>query len=534
MACSISRIARTTCASYVLNSSRVDASIAVAVSAYLILRNANVAAHRAAMSTKAVNGNKTCGSETRVNLWRYELADMLRLVCKEVLRRIRIVEGATLLFSTHNSPANAARQEKVSPPPPFSSRTVAAILMAMLATLGWTAELQAEDERENPSAYSFSGFGTLGAVRSSEDRADFTANGLRPNGPGYSRTWSFDVDSRIAAQASADVSSRLTAMAQVVSEQLYDNTYRPRIEWANLKYRVNDDLSVRVGRTVLPVFFVSDYRKVGYANPWVRPPVELYTLIPLTNTDGMDVTYRRNTGAVTHNLATLYGRSETHVPMLGTVDAKHTWAISDTIEWGPATFYLFYLRSKVTVGALRPFFGAFREFGAPGVALAEKYELENRSVSYRGVAASYNPEHWFAMGEWGRSRLGPFLGDATAWYVSFGRQVWRVTPYVTYAKVGVDSSRSDPGLDLSTLPPFAIEGAASLNTALNAQLASFTIQNSTTVGVRWDFARNLAFKAQYDRVDVGAGSPGTQINLQPGFRPGGSFDLFSLSIDFVW
>jgi hypothetical protein len=407
-------------------------------------------------------------------------------------------------------------------------------MVAMLAALGRCSDARAETENERPSTFSFSGFGTVGAVRSSEDRADFTANGLRPNGPGHTRTWSFDVDSRLAAQLAADVNSRLSAMVQVVSEQLYDNTYRPRIEWANLKYRINDDSSIRIGRTVLPVFLVSDYRKVGYANPWVRPPVELYTLIPITNTDGVDASYRVDAGALTHTIASVYGRSDTRVPMLGVVEGKHTWVISDTVEWGAATLYAIYLRSKVTIPALRPFFAAFHEFGASGGALAEKYGVENRAVTYRGVAASYDPEHWFAMGEWGQSRLGPFLGDATAWYVSAGHQWSRFTPYVVYAQVRVDSPRSEPGLDPTALPPIAADSAASLNAALNAQLASLTEQNSATIGVRWDFTRNFALKAQYDHIRLGTNSPGTQINIQPGFRPGGKLDLFSVSVDFVW
>jgi len=45
--------------------------------------------------------------------------------------------------------------------------------------------------------FSFSGFGTLGVVHSSEDQADFTSFVLKPNGAGYSHAWSTDVDSLI-------------------------------------------------------------------------------------------------------------------------------------------------------------------------------------------------------------------------------------------------------------------------------------------------------------------------------------------------
>jgi hypothetical protein len=41
-----------------------------------------------------------------------------------------------------------------------------------------------------------------------------------------------------------------------------------------------------------------------------------------------------------------------------------------------------------------------------------------------------------------------------------------------------------------------------------------------SIGARWDVIKNVDFKAQYDHMRIGAGSPGTLINLQPGFVPG--------------
>ena len=90
------------------------------------------------------------------------------------------------------------------------------------------------------------------------------------------------MDSRVGAQLNARFSPQVSAIVQVTSEQRYDGTYRPEVEWANIKYDVTPDFSIRAGRTVLPSFMVSDYRKVGYATPWVRPPVEVYSLMPLT------------------------------------------------------------------------------------------------------------------------------------------------------------------------------------------------------------------------------------------------------------
>src|SRR5688572_17910285 len=75
----------------------------------------------------------------------------------------------------------------------------------------------------NPEVFSFSGFGTIGAVHSSEDRADYTAGAFQPNGAGYSHEWSYDVDTLLGLQMTARLSSKLQAVVQVVGQQRYDN-----------------------------------------------------------------------------------------------------------------------------------------------------------------------------------------------------------------------------------------------------------------------------------------------------------------------
>ena len=143
-----------------------------------------------------------------------------------------------------------------------------------------------------------SGFGTLGVVHASEREADYTSSVMKANGAGGTRRWSSDVDTRLGMQLDATLARRWSAVLQVVSEQALDNSYRPRVEWANGKYQVTPELAVRAGRIALPVFLTADYRKVGYAYPWVRPPVEGYNVLPITSSDGVDATLRWSAGPV--------------------------------------------------------------------------------------------------------------------------------------------------------------------------------------------------------------------------------------------
>jgi hypothetical protein len=391
------------------------------------------------------------------------------------------------------------------------------------------------EESATPS-YSFSGFGTLGLVHSNEHLADFTANFFQARGAGFSDNWSPGVDSRVGVQLSAQFTSSLSAVVQAISEQRYDKTYRPGIEWANLKYQVTPNFSVRLGRTVLPTFAASDILKVGYANPWVRPPREVYALLPISNSDGVDFTYSSSLGNATNTLRGTYGQNSAKVPAQsagGSIDAKHMLVVSDSLSYRALTVRASYQSARLMQASINPFFELFSLFGPEGVAIADQYNGTDKSYVTETVGASYEPGRWFMSGEWGRTRSTLVFGNSIAWYLSGGYRVRQFTPYFVLAE-GRANEFFSRGLTLSALPPNVAAQAAGLNAALAVILQSIEVQKSTSLGVRWDFRSNFDFKLQYDHVQHGAGSAGTLTNIQPGFQAGGAYDLLSATVDFVF
>ena len=408
-------------------------------------------------------------------------------------------------------------------------RVVSAIVMALCVESAHAADPVA-------SMFSFSGFGTLGVAHSSEDRADFPASYLKPNGAGYTERWSFAVDSRIGAQVIADITPQLSAVLQVISEQRYDNSYTPTVEWANIKYQLTPDFDVRAGRIVLPIFLNSDYRKVGYAIPWVRPPLEIYGLVPISSSDGVDASYRVHAGEITNTLTATYGKKVERVPGGGTAQADDLISIQSTAEFGAATLRVTYLRTRFSLDTVRSLFDAFRQFGPQGIDIADKYGADNKLVGFFGLGASYEPGSWFASGEFGKLKTHSFTGDKTAWYVTGGYRIGDFVPYLTYARLKLDSNASDPGLSLAGFPPEQAAIAAGLNVGLNEALASpsAAAQKTVSVGGRWNFMKNVALKLQYDHTSLDPGSRGTLVNRQPDLQPGGKINVFSATVDFVF
>ncbi|MBK7903390.1 MAG: porin [Proteobacteria bacterium] len=404
--------------------------------------------------------------------------------------------------------------------------------LALALLISVHASVRAEDTAN--SMFEFQGYGTLGIVHSSEDEADFFGSLLLENGAGHTRAWSPEVDSRIAAQLTATLSSRLSVVVQVIAEQQADGDYTPHVEWANVEYQLTPDASIRVGRTVLPSFMVSDYRKVGFANPWVRPPSDVYKLVPVTTNDGADFNYRVDIAGVRTSLQGTYGQSDTDVPEGGTVKARDAWGLAITFERGPASIRLAYQQTDLYVDSFDVLLDAFRQFGPEGVALATRYEVDGEVFRFMSLGAHYDPGDWFVMAEWGASDDSSAIRDQVGWYVSGGYRLGALTPYVVYSSVDVDGKTTDPGLTVSAYPPPLDGIAAGLNAALNMVLARGSVQDTVAAGVRWDLRKNFALKVQYDYSDIGAKSAGILGNLQPGFETGGSYQLISASLDFVF
>lgn len=346
--------------------------------------------------------------------------------------------------------------------------------------------------------FHFGGFGSLGVVHSSENKADFPGTQSQPNGAGFSRNWSADVDSRIGGQVDARITGQLSAVLQVIAEQQWDNSYTPKVEWANVKYAFTPDFSVRVGRFVLPNFVFSDSRKVGYTTPWVRPPSEVYQRVPVASNDGLDATYRFRIGKVNNSVTAYVGRTQLKLPSErlpgNLIKANHLAGMVDTVKYGDLSLQAAYMRTMLEMPGL----SAIPVPDISGRADASLFRLKQ-------LGAIYDPGKWFVMGERVQTSAELF-GVRNAWYVTGGWRIDKFTPYVTYAQ----QKQSVPAL-----------------------VSPISSQKNASIGVRWDVKDNVDVKLQYDRIDLTA-YPSDMLLPRPGFQSGGKGGIISAVVDFTF
>ncbi len=364
--------------------------------------------------------------------------------------------------------------------------------------------------------FKFSGFGTVGAVHSNDKTSDFISATVQQTGAGHTDSWSTNPDTKLGGQVNAIFNDKLSAVVQVVSQHQYDNSYSPEIEWANIKYQLTPELSLRAGRIALPSFLLSETRYVGYASPWVRVPQEVYRALPLTSNDGVDASYRSQIGGANNTLQVYYGGSESNVSPTAKVKTHPSTGINDTVELGALSLRAGYNRYKLDFGvpALLPLLGLLPP------ALAQKYSIDGMSLSSIALGATYDPGNWFVMSEFVNLKAEGLLSDGRSWYVSGGYRFGNLTPYITYA-----NTKSTVHTET---------GAGGLNASINAVMGSFaSTQDSVSLGLRWDFMKNVALKAQYDRVSPGDGTKGRLVSYS-GFVSSNKINVVSVALDFVF
>lgn len=423
------------------------------------------------------------------------------------------------------------------------------LLLAALALALAGATRAAESE---PSIWSFSGFGTLAAVHSTEREADFAGSNRQPNGAGRQNATSFSPDSKLGGQVTADLTPQLSAVVQVVAQQQHDNRWTPRIEWANVQYRFSPALRVRLGRIAMPTFMISETRQVGYANPSVRPPQEVYLINSMTSNNGVDATYVSHFGDAVNSLSGFYGGSTTQLPNDVTVKTRSSWGLNNTLEMGATTLRVSYVALKADVDApslqalsdgLNGFGAAasaipvphIQAAGAQAYALARQYGLKDLSRQTLAIGVAHDPGRWFVSGEYVRFVGSDVFASSHSGYVTAGYRAGPWTPYATLAAARTPQHTA-AAITTTGLPPQLAGGADALNNGISIFATDIPAptQRSVSLGLRWDFMKNAAAKLQADHIDLGAGSYGQLVNRSDRYQPGGRLTLVSVAVDFVF
>lgn len=389
----------------------------------------------------------------------------------------------------------------------------------------------ASADEANPSV-SFKGFGTLGTFIA--DQPGFRRD-LSQNTNVHRNFLGIGVDSRLGLQLDLDFHNPLHATVQWVARDHAGDFFEQNLERAFLKWSPRSDLDFRFGRIGTPGFLLADYRNVGYAFPWMRPPQEFYSLVVPNHLDGGSITWKRPVGDGHLSFVNLVGRSLTQVPLSADLDLlmSGTSLIYENNDW---RIRLDYVRVEyLTESQNTRLLAALHDPGVNGVwssaaNLARNLSTKHKALHYGSLGVAYDNGIWLAQGEAAyidtsatQQTANALLPNLFNGYLSLGRRIGRFTPYVLF------SMTQDIG-GTQTIP-----APATFQNGLDALFGTVSVvtyqsnQKSLSLGMRWDFYENTALKIDWNHAWFGhrastSGTPSLQEEA----------NALSLGIDFVF
>lgn len=391
---------------------------------------------------------------------------------------------------------------------------------ALLAAIAMPAQAQGSD------MFTVSGFATVGVVGTSTDAAHYVMPGQVR---GATKDLSGEVDSKLGLQVNGRFSPMFSGTVQLLSKQNGEGSFKPGLEWAFLKAQLAQGTSVRLGRMGAPFFAVSDFRNVGYANTWLRPPLEVYGQVPFSQFDGADVSFQTALGGATVNLQ-LYGGQAKDSYERTDIKFKKMAGFNSTAEFDGITLRLGHVEGKVTVesATLNQLVTGLRSVPMAAVSsVGDQLSAADKKAAFTGFGVSFDQGNFVGSVEYTMRRCECYIADTTGWYATLGYRVGKFTPYGTVSQLKVDSSNVN-----NTIPVGVNTQLTTLKLTVDGLVATQHVaQKAVGVGLRWDLMRNVALKAQYDRV-----KPDT-IGLftadQAGFG-GKNVNVYSLAVDTVF
>ena len=297
-------------------------------------------------------------------------------------------------------------------------------------------------------------------------------------------------ESNLGIQFTTDISSKMDMTVVMSARGGPAQKYNFETEWAYANYKVNDSLSLRIGKVKGPFYMVSDYKDVGYAYPWASVPEEVYSTNPIRSVNGLDLVFQKTVNDVSY-LGELYYGSGTHTSFVlptsltdlnaafsstykatSKVDFKthNMLGFNASASWEGISFRAGYFKTLVDAFGGKNYVG---EFGGVGMTI----DKNNFVVYAEAIVRDTGPN------------LAMAFPDASASYITAGYRMGDYLPYVTVASIG-------KGKNPSKYAPK---------------------QTSTALGLRYELDEAASFKIE-------------AANKKPGSYGGDSGGLFDSAI----
>lgn len=424
----------------------------------------------------------------------------------------------------------------------YASRAILSLALVVSATVK-------ADDYPN---WSFKGFGTIGLARSDSNTLGFYRD--RTQTRSVKKSFEVAADSRLGLQLDVDINDFWHITAQYIVRDHAGNFFEQNLEWAFLKWNPGDGYEIRAGRMGTDAFLLSDYRNVGYAYPWIRPPHDFYANIPPSHFDGIDIkkTFFLDEGELAFKVMGGYTSTTLNEYYLDYELEGATAMINvvyTTGDWSLRAGYAYLSQEKeIKANSIDTFRSVLDDqtnnFLVPNLnQLTSNTRVKGTSyLQFSSIGLAYDDGTWLVhteaayLDEEGQSFVNP---DVVNGYLGVGRRISDVTLFARYGISHSLSKKQEP-LDINpALMGSPYEDAAR---GLSQSVATYhneqeTNHQSLSLGLRWDFYPKVAFTAEWSHYWLGENGIGSSVWEHDGHSSKDTpnhLNLVSFGIDFIF
>jgi len=389
------------------------------------------------------------------------------------------------------------------------------------------------------NSISIHGYGTVGATYQNEAETLYR-NSLNTK-KGSRGDLSFANDSSFGLQLDIPIGEKFSFVAQGIASEKNTNGKLLALSWLNAKYQFNDNFSIKVGKMRTSSFLYSDILDLSYSYDWVRLP-DMYSIIPINNYTGIELHHNIDFSNFTFISTYLYGQSSSILydningeTLRGSLDVNKMYGLSLKVLYDDFTFRVAYSNLKLTLHSpyLENNLNQLNALNIPLITQAiDEYSVNNTSLKYFEVAAKYDFEKAYLLGEYIELNSHSFTSANRSWYLATGYNFENWSPFMIYSQTKSINQYKNIKTDES-MNPSLIRAITTSNILLHSISEDLGNVNFRTysLGLRYNLSENSIMKLQYDRQVEGQGS---KLNLHFSNNTKVNLDIFSAAVSFIF
>lgn len=366
--------------------------------------------------------------------------------------------------------------------------------------------------------------GFISAALSSSDNEAITESW-----GGITKKNDFAALSNIGIQLSFSPNPHSEIIAQLVSRG--EEEWDMEAEWAYISLRPTAGLTLRFGRQKAPLYLLSEYIEVGFANPWVYAPDEVYGITGDSTYDGISMLYTVPTLNWDTTLQVMWGNNTFVTAIAGETSLEDMVSMSITTRSETITGRLGYTSVKTNINDLSIPLPSIPSFG---ISAGDTLNFSGGAIdiTYAVAGFIYDNSHLVVMSEYSQLEVEGWFGDVTGVYLMTGYQFGKLMPHFTISNM----ENQDPGArDVGVIISASTGNALPLPGAVGGSIAdAFMVQNQTTytLGIRYELLPSVSLKAELSHITDFDGSGGQFIASAPPTED--EVNILKFSIDSVF